>query len=141
MTEGPVGIRRIVASICVAGSLSLAASAAPTATDYSRAEFVLDANLRGKVANATVRPQWLRDGRFWYQRADASGHSEVVLVDPAHGTRQVVADAAAPQASVPAASPQELLSPDGRHRLSVRDDNLWLATGTGPPTPLIGGGL
>ena len=136
MTEGPVGIRRIVAGICVAGSLSLAASAAPTADDYARAERVLDANLRGKVPTATVRPNWLPDGRFWYQRADASGHSEVVLVDPARGSRQVVADGAALRASIPAASPQELLSPDGRHRLSVRDHNLWLATESGQPTPL-----
>lgn len=136
MTEGPVGIRRIVAGICVVGSLSLTASAAPTADDYARAERVLDANLRGKVANPAVRPHWLADGRFWYQRGNASGHSEVVLVDPAHGSRQVVADGAALQASVPASSPQELLSPDGRHSLSVRDHNLWLATGTGLPTPL-----
>ncbi len=136
MTEGPVGVRRIVAGICVAGSLSLAASAAPTADDYARAERVLDANLRGKVANAAVRPHWLPDGRFWYRSTDASGQSEVVLVDPARGTRQVVADGAALQASVPAASPQELLSPDGRHRLSMRDHNLWLTTGTGQPTAL-----
>lgn len=136
MTEGPVGVRRIVAGICVAGSLSLTASAAPTAEDYARAERVLDANLRGKVPNATVRPHWLPGGRFWYQRADASGHSEVVLVDPARGSRQVVEDGAALQASVPAASAQELLSPDGRHRLSVRDHNLWLTTEAREPLPL-----
>ncbi|WP_282294966.1 DPP IV N-terminal domain-containing protein [Stenotrophomonas sp. PS02289] len=136
MTEGTVGVRRIVAGICVAGSLSLAASAAPVADDYARAERVLDANLRGKVANAAVRPNWLPDGRFWYPREDASGHGEVVLVDPALGSRHVVADGAALQASVPIASPQELLSPDGRHRLSVRDNNLWLATGSDLPTPL-----
>ena len=52
-----------------------------TADDYERAERFLGQHTNPLVYNATVRPQWLDDGRFWYRNTIAGGH-EFVLVDP-----------------------------------------------------------
>ncbi len=70
-----------------------------TAADYDRAVRMLASNLNGLVLNASVTPNWLPDGRFWYTRTGATG-SENVLVDPVARTRQIVAT---PPAGTPAA--------------------------------------
>ena len=61
-----------------------------TAADYDRAVRMLPAALNGLVVGGTVDPNWLPDGRFWYVRTTLSG-TENVVVDPARGTREVVA--------------------------------------------------
>lgn len=68
-------------------------AAGPGADDYARAEKVLDYNLKGKVRNAKVDPNWLADGRFWYRRDGAAG-AEYVLVDPARRSRAPLFDPA-----------------------------------------------
>ena len=52
-----------------------------TADDYARAERFLTANTNPLVYGATVRPQWMDDGRFWY-RNTVPGGVEFVMVDP-----------------------------------------------------------
>lgn len=94
------------------------------AADYQRAERVHDSHLRGALRNASVLPNWLADGRFWYEREDAQGRRQAVLVDPVQATRQILFEPAALDKAVAS------LGSNGQHlRLSsvqVMDDGLRL---------------
>ncbi|MGO1073133.1 DPP IV N-terminal domain-containing protein [Lysobacter sp. CA199] len=102
------------AALCAALSTAAwAQTPALSEADYARAERVLDYNLKGRIKNATVRPNWLADGRFWYRR-DGERGVEYILVDPARGERRPLFDAprlaAAMQVDLPAAPTPELLT-------------------------------
>lgn len=84
---------------CVA-LLSAHSAHALQAADYQRAERVHDSHLRGALRNASVLPHWLDDGRFWYEREDAQGRRQAVLVDPAKARRQILFEPAALDAAV-----------------------------------------
>ncbi|MCD7098560.1 DPP IV N-terminal domain-containing protein [Stenotrophomonas sp. MMGLT7] len=84
---------RIVVFLLAVGFLPALANAEPTVDTYARAERVLDFNLRGRVLNAAISPNWLADGRFWYERKTRAG-AEFILVDPAGPNRQPLFDAA-----------------------------------------------
>ncbi|HCK34853.1 MAG TPA: S9 family peptidase, partial [Gemmatimonadetes bacterium] len=58
-----------------------------TADDYRRAERFLSQNTSALVFGASVSPQWLEDGRFWY-RSTGPGGTEFMIVDPAGLTRE-----------------------------------------------------
>ena len=58
-----------------------------TADDYARAEQFLVQNTAPLVFGATVRPNWLESGRFWYRNTIPEG-AEFVLVDPERRTRE-----------------------------------------------------
>lgn len=94
------------------------------AADYQRAERVHDSHLRGALRNASVLPHWLGDGRFWYEREDAQGRRQAVLVDPAKASRQVLFEPAALDAAVAtfgASGPRLRLA-----NVQVADDGLRL---------------
>ncbi len=98
----PEPLRRAVcaaAMICTA-LFSSSPAHALQAADYQRAERVHDSHLRGALRNASVLPNWLADGRFWYEREDAQGRRQAVLVDPAHATRQILFESTALDAAV-----------------------------------------
>ncbi len=82
----------LVFALTVAGASVLAQDQARvfTAADYDRATRMLAPALNGLVVGGTVDPNWLPDGRFWYVRTTLTG-TENVVVDPARGTREVVA--------------------------------------------------
>jgi len=89
-------ITRTLASGMHAALLACAAFFPPAsaqsleAADYQRAERVHDSHLRKALRNATIVPNWLADGRLWYEREDAHGRRQVVLVDPERGTRDIM---------------------------------------------------
>ena len=58
-----------------------------TADDYARAEQFLRQNTSPLVFGATVRPNWLENGRFWYQNTFQEG-SEFIMVDAGRRTRE-----------------------------------------------------
>ena len=60
---------------------------APTRDDYARAESFLAPNTSRLVFGATVRPQWLADGRLWYRNTIPDG-AEFVLVNATVGARE-----------------------------------------------------
>ena len=76
--------------------LALSAAAAPltaqpppptvTAEDYARAESFLAAATSRLVFGASVQPNWLPGGAFWY-RNTVPGGAEFILADPATATR------------------------------------------------------
>lgn len=94
------------------------------AADYQRAERVHDSHLRGALRNASVLPNWLADGRFWYEREDAQGRRQAVLVDPVQATRQVLFEPPALDRAVAS------LGASGQHlrlaSVQVQDDGLRL---------------
>jgi dipeptidyl-peptidase 4 len=100
-----------------------------TADDYARAEKMLGYNTSLLVDRGAVRPTFLPDGRFYYQALTPTG-TEYVLVNPADGSRRAAESLAA--LGVPAISSNasrnfnEVLSPDGKKVVFIRDWNLWL---------------
>ena len=62
-----------------------------TAKDYERAESFLSYGTEPFIDNASVRPEWLPDGRFWYRNLGPNG-SEFIVVDPAKGTHAAAFD-------------------------------------------------
>ena len=61
-----------------------------TTADYDRAVRMLAQNLNGLVVNASITPNWLPDGRFWYTRTGTAGQENIVI-NPVTRTREVVA--------------------------------------------------
>ena len=53
-----------------------------TAEDYARAERQLQQHTSPLVFGGAVSPNWMDDGRFWYENQTSEG-SEFVLVEPA----------------------------------------------------------
>ncbi|MFI6600285.1 DPP IV N-terminal domain-containing protein [Nonomuraea sp. NPDC050536] len=101
------------------------------ATAYQNAEGLHWAHRQGLVPGGQVRPLYLEGGRrFWYARRTGD-KKEIILVDPAAGTRQVVAE--------PPAAPGDFLeagSPDGRHVVFRRGHDLWIRSHGGHESPL-----
>ncbi|WP_180867682.1 S9 family peptidase [Stenotrophomonas maltophilia] len=108
---------------CV-GLLSAHSAHALQAVDYQRAERVHDSHLRGALRNASVLPHWLDDGRFWYEREDAQGRRQAVLVDPIQATRQILFE---PDALAAAVAPLGASGPRLHlNSVQVLDDGLRL---------------
>ncbi|MGE3465766.1 MAG: DPP IV N-terminal domain-containing protein [Pyrinomonadaceae bacterium] len=102
-----------------------------TAADYARAEKMLSYNTAPLVDRGAVRPNWLPDGRFWYQAMTPTAR-EYVLIDPANGSRKAAATLA--ELGVASSAPGgggrfggvASRSPDGKREVFIRDWNLWL---------------
>ncbi len=113
-----------------------------TATDYERAVEFLRFNTSPFVDRSSVDPQWLPDGRFWYQ-VDEADTEEYVLIDPTDGSRETAAKRSGLSADISAErtnqrwSRNEVTSPDGSKAAFIRDWNLWVRdTKTGQETQL-----
>ncbi len=113
--------------LLVAASAAAGTPAALTAADYARAERLMPYDTEPLVLRSVSEVTWLGDGRLSYRAATARG-SELVLVDPARGTRRVAAKPAAPPAGTAAAghAAGEARSPDGQWAAFIRHDNLWV---------------
>jgi dipeptidyl aminopeptidase/acylaminoacyl peptidase len=91
----------------------------------------LQKRFQGKVFRAEVKPQWFDGGRrFWYRVDLPGGGREIVVVDPAQGTREIVSEPPAPPARPPRprgprSGDLSDRSPDRRWAAFVRDGNLW----------------
>ena len=104
-----------------------------SASDYEFATKSLSFSTSKLVYNNSVTPVWLDNGNFWYTSRTQAGN-QYVLVDPAKGSRKVAADLK--DLGVPSTSqrPQtgrrgnfsEVVSPDGRKAVFIKDWNLWL---------------
>ena len=90
--------------------------------------------IQGKVVGGAIEARWSADGLLYFRNAQG----QMVQVDPAKGTKQLIdsklalaaADKAAPapRPSRPRQrhSPRSGRSPDGKHRVEVRNHNLYL---------------
>ncbi|MFZ1700741.1 MAG: DPP IV N-terminal domain-containing protein [Pyrinomonadaceae bacterium] len=103
-----------------------------TAADYARAEKMLSYNTAPLVDRGGVRPNWLPDGRFWYQVMTPTAR-EYVLVDPANGSRKAAAkldDLGIAGRGAPGPGGRfgggGSTSPDGKKSVFIKDWNLWV---------------
>lgn len=104
--------------------------------DYRNATIMLGGNT-SKLVDNSIRPQWLPDDRLWY-RCLTEGTAEYKLFNPADG-RKVVANTRKELFDRASIKPDdsekdgEVVSPDGKQVVFLRDWNLWIkevATGT-----------
>jgi len=102
-----------------------------TAEDYAQATKFLRFNTSDLVYKRNVRPTWLEDGRFWY-RINTSEGTEYVLVDPSSGQKMTASSLAEllpkkeEKETTPEVSRNEILSPDAKKVVYIKDWNLWL---------------
>ena len=98
-----------------------------TVEDYARAERWLGYNVNSLVYRASVKPNWLADGRFWYQVLTPTG-IEYVLINPSDGSRKVSKDLSALVSTIASEqrNPDESISPCGKKAVFIRDWNLWI---------------
>ncbi len=99
-----------------------------TEADYDRAVAMLKVN---ELIDNNIRPQWLPDGRLWYQ-SKTEGQAEYVLFNPNKGER-IVADSqeelfekGAVDKEASRGSRYEIASPDGKYVAFIREWNLWI---------------
>jgi dipeptidyl-peptidase-4 len=122
----------LVASAGLAGQPGTTPRAV-TSADYAQAEKFMTYNTTPLVLHGGVRPTWLPDGRFWYRITTEKG-SEAILVDPATGARSACDLPACRQPAGGgrgggrggAAARNDVVSPDGKHAVFIRDWNLWV---------------
>lgn len=119
---------------CFFTALAQADKKVLTAADYEHATQFLGFSTSKLIDGANVNPNWLDDGKFWYQ-ADVSGNKEYVLINPANDEKKKSADL---KTLVPDAKPErgmrgrrgggglELASPDGKKAAFIKDWNLWV---------------
>lgn len=124
-----------------ASFIALAGTAAAqqeyTEKDYQKAANMLGVNLAKYIDRASVSPNWLPDGKFWYKVLTPAG-SEYVLVNSKDGKKQSAADLKSLLPSYTEPKPargnrEEVLSPDGKKAVFIKNWNLWLrdkTTGT-----------
>lgn len=102
-----------------------------TNEDYQRAVDMLSTNVSKYIDN-DIRPQWLQDGRLWY-KSSVDGKDIYKLFDPKDGSF-ITADSKSDLFKIarinevegPKVSRDEVLSPDGKSILFIKDWNLWL---------------
>ena len=124
----------LVASAGLAGQRG-STTRAVTSADYAQAEKFMTYNTTPLVRRAGVRPTWLPDGRFWYRITTEQG-SEAILIDPATGARSACDLPACRQPAGGggrggggrggAAARNDVVSPDGKRTVFIRDWNLWV---------------
>lgn len=105
-----------------------------TKADYDRAVQMLGFNTSKKTDRSRIRPQWLPDGRFWYQ-ASVDGEDEFIVINPAKGNKETASSKDALLGDIeekPRGRYTEIPSPDGTKVAYIKDWNLWvrnIATG------------
>ncbi|MEV4021163.1 DPP IV N-terminal domain-containing protein [Nonomuraea angiospora] len=95
------------------------------ASVYQNAERLHWAHRQGLIPGGQVHPRWIDGGRrFWYVR-HTDQEKEIILVDPAAGTREAVTDL---EFAGKAGGFLDVESPDGRYAVFRRGHDLWIRT-------------
>jgi len=125
-------------AIAFAGSAD-AQQPALAAADYARAERFLRDNVTPLVFGVGVQPIWISGNRFGYRIRSKAG-SDIILVDPARGTRVICSPetdrcggaiddrelSRLRAVDARAAAKPEVVSPDGKRAAFIRRFNLWV---------------
>ncbi|MCF3111702.1 S9 family peptidase [Niabella sp. CC-SYL272] len=109
-----------------------------TTADYDRAVRAMSGGSAAKAYNSqAVNPQWLPDGKLWYQEPSTK---QYVIIDPAVKKGGQVITGQSPDAGKPAARRKAaapgVVSPDGKKEVYIKSWNLWvkdLASGKEQP--------
>lgn len=96
-----------------------------TVNDYARAEQMLAANLAPYIYNNVGYGNWINDYQYAYQTRTAGGVG-YVMVDAVKGTRTNLTDKPEGLGGTYGSHGKEVLSPDGKKAVFIKDYNLWL---------------
>lgn len=107
-----------------------------TTADYQQATKFLSFNTNKLVYGSNINAVWLPDNRFWYSINTASG-KKFVVINPTNGDRKTAADLKTllPEVAVNdkavantgrRGAPDEVISPDGKKAVFIKDWNLWM---------------
>ncbi|MCG9971709.1 S9 family peptidase [Christiangramia crocea] len=119
-----------------------------TVEDYEHATKFLSFNTSSLVDRSYVSPQWLKGGSFWYDVSTVNG-DEFVLVNPKNGKKQKASSEKELLFGMDAHKSNgkknytrnEVLSPDGKKVVFIKDWNLWMRNlETGKETQLTTNG-
>ncbi|CAN5381613.1 S9 family peptidase [soil metagenome] len=119
------------------------------ASNYEQAVRFLGFNTSPLIDRAGVQPNWLNDGRFWYE-VSVGDEKEFVLVDPSKASRSTAQSKEAlpvnlqeEQKNSPSGKGNraEVVSPDGQKTVFIRDWNLWMRNQAGEEILLTSDGI
>ncbi|MBT2562282.1 DPP IV N-terminal domain-containing protein [Pedobacter sp. ISL-68] len=116
----------LTVTACTLAITANAQQKALTVKDYERAESFMSYNTAKYIDHASVQPNWLEGDKFWYT-TKTNGTEQAFLVDPVKKTKTLTTDykgSATP--SRPGASRNEVLSPDGKKAILIKDYNLFV---------------
>lgn len=130
-------LKHFITASFIALAGTAAAQQVYTEKEYQNAANMLGANLAKYIDRASVSPNWLPGGNFWYKVLTATG-SEYVLVNTKDGKKQTATDLKTLLPSYTEPKPSrgnrdEVLSPNGKKAVFIKNWNLWLrdkTTGT-----------
>ncbi|MCX2582208.1 S9 family peptidase [Pedobacter sp. MR22-3] len=99
-----------------------------TPQDYQKAESFMGYNTAKFIDNTISPPNWLAGDQFWYTKKTAKG-LETYLVDPAKKTKTLTtaySNTSAPAARRRRDGGNEVISPDGKKAILIKDYNLYV---------------
>lgn len=101
-----------------------------TAKDYEHAESFMAYNTSKYIDNGNVSPNWLEGDKFWFTLKNATG-TQTFLVDPEKKTKTITTEygsgtSAPTSPNRRRSSGSEVLSPDGKKAILIKDYNLYV---------------
>ncbi|MET0572153.1 MAG: DPP IV N-terminal domain-containing protein [Pedobacter agri] len=101
-----------------------------TAKDYEHAESFMAYNTAKYIDNGSVSPNWLEGDKFWFTLKNATG-TQTFLVDPEKKTKTITTDYGSGASATTSPnrrrnSGSEVLSPDGKKAILIKDYNLYV---------------
>lgn len=108
-------------------AMSATAQVSITAKDYERAESFMSYKTDKYIDGTPGRINWLANDQFWFSVKNQNG-TETYLVDPAKKTKTLTTDykEAAPTGGRGFGNRNEVLSPDGKKAVFIKNWNLWV---------------
>ncbi|RZJ81065.1 MAG: S9 family peptidase [Flavobacterium sp.] len=108
-------------------ALSTNAQVSVTAKDYERAESFMGYNTEKYIDGTPGRINWLANDQFWFTVKNQTG-TETYLIDPAKKTKTLTTayKEVAPPGERRFGNRDEVLSPDGKKAVFIKDWNLWV---------------
>lgn len=111
---------------CTLAITANAQQKALTVKDYERAESLMGYNTVKYIDHASAQPNWLEGDKFWYS-TKVNGTEQTFLVDPVKKTKTLTTDyKGSLSASRRGLSWNEVLSPDGKKTILIKDYNLFV---------------
>ncbi|TBO39708.1 S9 family peptidase [Pedobacter kyonggii] len=132
----------LTVTACTLAITANAQQKALTVKDYERAESFMGYNTAKYIDNSSVQPNWLNGDKFWYT-TKTNGTEQTFLVDPIKKTKTLTTDyKGSATSSRRGASRNEILSPDGKKAILIKDYNLFVKdVATGKLTQLTTDGI
>ncbi|MBB6237058.1 dienelactone hydrolase [Pedobacter sp. AK013] len=132
----------LTVTACTLAITANAQQKALTVKDYERAESFMGYNTAKYIDHASVQPNWLDGDKFWYT-TKMNDTEQTFLVDPVKKTKTLTTDYKG--GAIPSrrgANRNEVLSPDGKKAILIKDYNLFVKdVATGKLTQLTTDGI